>query len=196
MVPFGKSKPSADQLRGWTAVTAEIRDVKYGLVHTTSSGVDSMYDRHEASKKVLLHVEPSTGQPYETTLKIERGAPSTPDIPGTRFQVLVDPSDPQNVALPPDPTFTLPGGGTWQPEHGLAGAIAEASRRGDTKEIMRLTAQAHEQAAKAPTGAGTQDRPTEDDTLSQLEKLGKLHDSGVLTDEEFAAQKAKILGKG
>jgi hypothetical protein len=30
--------------------------------------------------------------------------------------------------------------------------------------------------------------------LAQLEKLGKLHDSGVLTDEEFAAQKAKLLG--
>jgi hypothetical protein len=31
------------------------------------------------------------------------------------------------------------------------------------------------------------------DMLDQLTKLGALHDSGVLTDEEFAAQKAKIL---
>jgi hypothetical protein len=31
------------------------------------------------------------------------------------------------------------------------------------------------------------------DTLGQLEKLGALRDSGVLTDEEFAAQKAKLL---
>jgi hypothetical protein len=28
---------------------------------------------------------------------------------------------------------------------------------------------------------------------AQLEKLGKLHADGILTDEEFAAQKAKIL---
>jgi hypothetical protein len=28
----------------------------------------------------------------------------------------------------------------------------------------------------------------------QLTRLGQLHDSGVLTDEEFAASKAKILG--
>ena len=144
---------------------------------------------------MILQVEPPGRQPYEATLKIERGGPSTPDVPGTRFPVLVDPGDPQKVALPPDPTFTLPGGGTWQPEHGLAGAIAEASRRGDAKQIMRLTAEAHAQAAKAPTGAGTQ-AATEDDTLSQLEKLGKLHDSGVLTDEEFTAQKAKVLGQG
>jgi Short C-terminal domain len=36
--------------------------------------------------------------------------------------------------------------------------------------------------------------PTEPDPLEQLEKLAKLHDEGALTDEEFAAQKAKLLG--
>ncbi len=30
--------------------------------------------------------------------------------------------------------------------------------------------------------------------MTQLEQLGKLHNDGVLTDEEFAAQKAKLLG--
>ncbi|HYH62523.1 MAG TPA: SHOCT domain-containing protein [Solirubrobacterales bacterium] len=32
------------------------------------------------------------------------------------------------------------------------------------------------------------------DPIAQLKELGELRDSGVLTDEEFAAQKAKILG--
>lgn len=32
------------------------------------------------------------------------------------------------------------------------------------------------------------------DPIEQLTKLGQLRDSGVLTEEEFAAQKAKILG--
>jgi hypothetical protein len=32
------------------------------------------------------------------------------------------------------------------------------------------------------------------DPIAQLKELGELHASGVLTDEEFAAQKAKILG--
>ena len=40
------------------------------------------------------------------------------------------------------------------------------------------------QAAAAPA----------DDPFEQIEKLSKLHDSGALTDEEFAAAKAKILG--
>ena len=34
----------------------------------------------------------------------------------------------------------------------------------------------------------------EDDTLEQLKKLGELRDSGVLTDEEFEAQKKELLG--
>ena len=32
------------------------------------------------------------------------------------------------------------------------------------------------------------------DPYEELKKLGDLHAQGILTDEEFAAQKAKILG--
>jgi putative oligomerization/nucleic acid binding protein len=32
------------------------------------------------------------------------------------------------------------------------------------------------------------------DPIEQLTRLGELHQQGVLTDEEFAAQKAKLLG--
>jgi Short C-terminal domain len=39
-----------------------------------------------------------------------------------------------------------------------------------------------------PPAAGSQD-----DMFEQLKKLGELRDQGILTDEEFAAQKAKIL---
>jgi len=35
--------------------------------------------------------------------------------------------------------------------------------------------------------------PSADDTLDQLVKLGELKAAGVLTEAEFAAQKAKIL---
>jgi Short C-terminal domain len=36
--------------------------------------------------------------------------------------------------------------------------------------------------------------PAEPDPMEQLQKLAQLHEQGILTDEEFAAQKAKILG--
>lgn len=38
----------------------------------------------------------------------------------------------------------------------------------------------------APAGGG-------EDMIGMLKQLGELHESGVLTDEEFAVQKAKIL---
>lgn len=34
----------------------------------------------------------------------------------------------------------------------------------------------------------------EQDVITQLERLGALHTQGILTDEEFAQQKAKLLG--
>ena len=46
------------------------------------------------------------------------------------------------------------------------------------------------QYAEAPPAApaGT------DDSVAQLEQLADLHSKGILTDEEFAAKKAQILG--
>ncbi|HET6713674.1 MAG TPA: SHOCT domain-containing protein [Actinomycetota bacterium] len=46
-----------------------------------------------------------------------------------------------------------------------------------------------EQAPPPPAPAA----PSTDDKLAQLKELGQLKDSGVLTDAEFEAQKAKIL---
>jgi hypothetical protein len=44
-------------------------------------------------------------------------------------------------------------------------------------------------AAPAPAGPGASI------DYDELEKLGQLHADGTLTDEEFAAAKAKILGR-
>jgi hypothetical protein len=48
-----------------------------------------------------------------------------------------------------------------------------------------------EAAQSAPDPAPA---PGADATIDQLKQLGELRDSGVLTDDEFAAQKARILG--
>ena len=37
-------------------------------------------------------------------------------------------------------------------------------------------------------------RQQQEDASAQLQELAQLHNQGVLTDEEFAAAKAKILG--
>jgi hypothetical protein len=46
-------------------------------------------------------------------------------------------------------------------------------------------------SAAAPTGPG---RDRDGDLAGQLERLGALHGEGVLTDEEFRAAKARLLG--
>jgi hypothetical protein len=49
-------------------------------------------------------------------------------------------------------------------------------------------------AAPAPMPAAPATGGMSQDTINELQQLGQLHEQGVLTDEEFAAQKAKVLG--
>jgi putative oligomerization/nucleic acid binding protein len=44
------------------------------------------------------------------------------------------------------------------------------------------------QSAPPPAGGMTSD------AISQLKQLGELHEQGILTDDEFAREKARILG--
>jgi Short C-terminal domain len=58
-------------------------------------------------------------------------------------------------------------------------------------QIAELQAQqAAQQAAPAPAASGG----LSDDTINQLKQLGELKQQGVLTEEEFEAQKQKLLG--
>jgi hypothetical protein len=47
-------------------------------------------------------------------------------------------------------------------------------------------------AAPAPEAAAAPEAP---DPIEQLKELAALRDQGILTDEEFTAEKAKILGR-
>jgi membrane protease subunit (stomatin/prohibitin family) len=51
-----------------------------------------------------------------------------------------------------------------------------------------------QQYAQEPQQYAQEAPEAEDDATAQLQKLAALHTQGVLTDEEFAAAKAKILG--
>ncbi len=50
------------------------------------------------------------------------------------------------------------------------------------------------QAAAAPAAAPAAGAPAADDTSAKLQELANLHAQGILSDEEFAAAKAKALG--
>jgi Short C-terminal domain len=72
----------------------------------------------------------------------------------------------------------------------IAGTATTVSNRVSRRQANRWAEQDYQQqqaAAPAPAAGG-------DDVVEQLTQLGELRDKGVLTEEEFAAQKAKLLG--
>ena len=70
----------------------------------------------------------------------------------------------------------------------VAGTATAVSNRVSRRQGNRWAAeeqQQQQQAAAAPA--------PEQDPFEQLKQLAQLHEQGILTDDEFAAQKAKIL---
>jgi Short C-terminal domain len=73
----------------------------------------------------------------------------------------------------------------------VAGTATSVSNRVSRRQADRWAAQEEQQqpqqAAPVPAAPGSS-------TIDQLKELGELKAQGILTEEEFAAQKAKILG--
>jgi len=67
--------------------------------------------------------------------------------------------------------------------------VSEGASRLRLPEVRRREG---EESAEAPTA--TLPVSEEDARLQRLEKLGELREKGILTDEEFAAEKSKLLG--
>jgi membrane protease subunit (stomatin/prohibitin family) len=77
---------------------------------------------------------------------------------------------------------------------GTATAVSgRVARRQNEKWAEQDQAAYDQQMAQQQAYAAPQ-APPEDDQTAQLQNLAQLHNQGVLTDEEFAAAKAKLLG--
>jgi hypothetical protein len=77
----------------------------------------------------------------------------------------------------------------------VAGTATAVSNRVSRRQGERWAAQeAPEQPAQAPQAMPAAPAQPEKSTVDQLKELGELKEQGILTEEEFAAQKAKILG--
>ena len=75
----------------------------------------------------------------------------------------------------------------------IAGTAGAVRHHQDQKYQQQAEAQAYEAQAAQPQYAAPA-APAEDPTMAELQKLAQLHSAGILTDEEFAAAKAKALG--
>ena len=84
----------------------------------------------------------------------------------------------------------------------VVAGTATATRNAVGKRQAKKNAAAYQQAGvtAAPSPPAPAEPPpvadsATDDKLSQLERLAQLKAQGILTEEEFAAQKAEILAK-
>lgn len=77
----------------------------------------------------------------------------------------------------------------------IAGTAGAVRHHQEQKYQTQAEAQAYEaQAAQQQYAPQAAPAPAEDPTMAELQKLAQLHSAGILTDEEFAAAKAKALG--
>jgi len=132
---FGKGRRATKRLvHEGVRTPAEVLEVKLGrFVSNTNSGVGGSMEKLQAKRTLKVRVEPPGAAAYDVTLRLDRSDPLVPVAGGVRTEVLVDPEDRTKVALVPDAVFTLPGGGTWQPESDLT-RLAES---GDVEGLTR-----------------------------------------------------------
>jgi hypothetical protein len=78
----------------------------------------------------------------------------------------------------------------------IAGTATSVSNRVSKRQGERWAAQEQQQYAQEapPQAAPAAPATGGGSTIDQLKELGELKAQGILTEEEFAAQKAKLLG--
>jgi hypothetical protein len=84
-------------------------------------------------------------------------------------------------------TATLAGGAAVAYHAGKSVQGGRDQNAAQDDQIQNLQSQQTPPAPAAPAGGMSQE------AIAELQQLGQLHEQGVLTDEEFAAQKQKIL---
>jgi hypothetical protein len=73
---------------------------------------------------------------------------------------------------------------------GTATAVSNRTSRRQSQRWAAQDQQAYQQEAAPPPAAA----PPAESRIDQLKALGELKSQGVLSDEEFEAEKARILG--
>jgi hypothetical protein len=148
---FRKKQP---QLNVENAVVAKATtvDVRFGrAMFEKNSGASTSLG---AKRTMRLRIEAEGALPYEAELVLKSGDPMVPIERGVTFEVLVDPDDPQHIALAPETVFALPGGGTWKPDPSLGiGRKAADAAMARVQELSEAAERAREQSAgDDPTG--------------------------------------------
>jgi hypothetical protein len=182
-----------------TRAPAEVVEAEQSSVGITE-GNPAFAGATEVVWKLDVKVKPEGAESFDAHLEA-RLPQYTVLRAGTTVPVLFDPDDHSQVALDMSPQgwadATIATATAANPA--LAGPIKEMMEAamkdpaGFQKHAMEQAEEAFKAAGFTMTEAGAVGGS--DPTVDALERLANLHDRGVLSDEEFAKQKARILGE-
>jgi hypothetical protein len=155
--------------------------------------------------KVRLRVEPPAQVAFEVERRLRFEQFSLPQV-GGQIAVIFDADDHDTLMLDPDAVAPIVAeaaqlatrareladstAATREQIHQMLAAKGMPGSAGsaETRDMIRQML-----AAKGVSGPGGA-APAAPDPVAELERLGALRERGLLTDEEFAAAKARVLG--
>jgi Short C-terminal domain len=163
-----------------TATVVEIAEK--GMAVTR--GAEGVIGNTELALKTHLRVQPDDEPEFEVKKRFSFPQLAVPSA-GQTVPVIYDPADHDKIIV------------DYSPEAQQSAAFTAAGiDPNQISQLMQQAQQAQANAGQMPAGMPGMAQPAAaPDPVTQLEKLAKLKESGALTDAEFEAEKAKILGQ-
>ena len=180
---------------GQRAAATVLEVGKRGMAITTGSG--QLVSDTEVSLKLHLRVEPEAAPSFDVWTKMRFGQLGMPRA-GSRLAVVYDPEDHESIMLDSSPEGSIDAYMGDMPAgiRDIAKQVTAASSAGaGMAELQGIAAQLGQQYAATSVPSFGTPAPAADDPLDRLEKLADLKAKGILTEEEFQSQKARILGQ-
>ncbi|MGA2513816.1 MAG: SHOCT domain-containing protein [Candidatus Limnocylindrales bacterium] len=198
---LGNKKKLEQQLsqEGGSVAWATITDVGADFETARVDGFNQVTSRTD-HVKITVTVQPDNGEPFEASFR--QAFAGLRPFKGWQCKVIYDPNDRSRIAVLED-SITPPGIDHEKAERGAemrSEAMAAASSGNIAEYVESLKARAQSGELHGVTivdgqmmSPGTP--ASKPDIVDQLTKLDALRTRGVLTDAEFAAQKAKLLAE-
>jgi Short C-terminal domain len=199
---FGNKKKLVQELTeaGGTVAWATVLEASIQWRSSSSSSSFMANASMTDHVKVTVRVEPTGQPPFEVSFR--QAFPGLTPMTGWQCKVIYDPDDHDRIAVLED-QIAPPGVDHKRAERGaeLRQGMKAAMDSGNMGEwIQQVRDQAAGGALPGNVPAQASTAPAADATqanvIDELSKLADLHERGVLTDAEFAGQKAKLLGEG
>lgn len=150
-----------------------------------TSGAEGIVANTTVALKARLKVQPDDEPEFEVTQRFRFSQLAVPSA-GMVIPVIYDPNDHDKLMIDESPEA--------QQQTALASAGIDPSQLGQMiQQAQQMKAGAGQMQAQMPGAASPAQQQA--DPVAQLEKLQALKEKGALTDAEFEAEKAKILGQ-